>query len=228
AEDSALVYGALQFFAFGLIFQSIHEIIARSFYADKDTLTPLWVSIIAAIANVVIVGTLYLIYVNQLDDPLRTVFNDWGTRFADGQYPAALTEINHGAALINDRLAGPTGVGALAIGYSSIFLIELALLLVILHRRWGSIEGRALTFTTLRTGAAALVMGIAVLVVDGLFGVIGWHDAGVIITALRVLVLAGVGTVTFVVAAILLGVQEIRSLPQLVRRRSGPVLAPEA
>ncbi len=227
AEDSALVYGALQFFAFGLIFQSIHEIIARSFYADKDTFTPLWVSIIAAVVNVVLVGALYLMYVNQLDDPLQTVFNAWGTRFADGQYPAALAEINDGVALINDRLAGPTGVGALAIGYSSIFLIELALLLVILHRRWGSIEGRALAQTTLRTGAAALVMGIAVLVVDGLLGAIGWHDAGVLVSALRVLGLAGVGTVTFVVSAVLFGVQEIRSLPRLVRR-SSPALAPEA
>ncbi len=60
AQDSVLVYGALQFFAFGLIFQSLHEVIARSFYADKDTFTPLWTALIAAAVNVLIVGGVYL------------------------------------------------------------------------------------------------------------------------------------------------------------------------
>ncbi len=59
ARDSVLVYGTLQFFAFGLVFQSLHEVIARSFYADKDTFTPLWTALVAAAVNVLVVGGVY-------------------------------------------------------------------------------------------------------------------------------------------------------------------------
>jgi peptidoglycan biosynthesis protein MviN/MurJ (putative lipid II flippase) len=218
-RDSALVFGALQFFAFGLIFQSVHEVIARSFYADKDTLTPLWASVIAAVANVVIVGGLYLIHVNQLDQPLRDYFTAWGEKVTAGNMAAGQTELTRANDHVRDALAGVTGVGGLAIGYSSIFLIELSVLLVILRRRWGGIDGRALTQTAVRTVVAALVMGAGVLLVDALMGVIGWHDAGFVITAIRVLVLAGTGAVTFVAAALVLGVQEVRILTRLARRR---------
>ncbi|MBN1203091.1 MAG: murein biosynthesis integral membrane protein MurJ [Anaerolineae bacterium] len=221
ARDSALVYGALQFFAFGLIFQSIHEVIARSFYADKDTFTPLWTAVIAAVVNVLIVGGLYVAHVYQVEDTVQKTFETWSTQFAAGSYPAALDVLATGADEVHDALASVTGVGGLALGYSVTFLIELGLLLVILRRRWGGIDGRALSRTTQRTVAASVVMGAAVLGVDAALGAIGWHDAGVLITAVRVLLLAGVGAAAFVVAAILLGVDEIRSLPRLVLRRGG-------
>ncbi|MBN1681241.1 MAG: murein biosynthesis integral membrane protein MurJ [Anaerolineae bacterium] len=220
ADDSALVYGALQFFAFGLIFQSIHEVIARSFYADKDTFTPLWTATIAAVANVIIVGGLYLGYTAQFDDTARAAITQWGEQYVSGDFGAALDTLTGAAGDLNDRLAGVTGVGGLAIGYSATFLIELALLLVILRRRWGDIDGRMLRQTTLRTLGASAVMGAAVLLVDAGLGAMGWHDdPGVIITALRVMVLAGTGAVTFVVAGIGFGLREIRALPGLLLRR---------
>lgn len=47
-----LIYSVLVFFAPGVIVHSMVEIIARSFYADKDTITPLWVALISAAINV--------------------------------------------------------------------------------------------------------------------------------------------------------------------------------
>ena len=220
AEDSVLVYGALRFFALGLIFQSIHEVIARSFYADKDTYTPLWTSIIAAVANVAIVGGLYLTYVYQFDDTVRGALTAWGDRYASGDYPAALQALTTAAEELNELLAGVTGVGGLALGYSATFLIELILLLIILRRRWDGIDERALGVTALRTLGATAGMAAAVLAADAVMGALGWHDAGVILTTLRVLGLAGVGAVTFAAAGMALGLREIRALPAMVLRRS--------
>ena len=222
AEDSALVYGALQFFAFGLIFQSIHEVIARSFYADKDTYTPLWTAIIAAVGNVVIVGGFYLAFVYRFDDTMRATFTTWGEQYAGGDYAAARAALGQAGADLNDLVASVTGVGGLALGYSATFLIELALLLVILRRRWGGIDQRALGLTALRTLAASAVMGAAVLLADGVFGAMGWHDAGVIRAALRVIGLAGVGLVVFVIVALVVGIKELRTLPAMILRRREP------
>lgn len=51
ASASALVYSTLQFFAFGMVFHSALEVVARSFYADKDTMTPLWAALGGALIN---------------------------------------------------------------------------------------------------------------------------------------------------------------------------------
>lgn len=228
ARDSALVYGALQFFAFGLIFQSVHEVIARSFYADKDTLTPLWISAIAAVVNVVIVGGVYLGFVGRLDDTLRAAFVTWGERYANGEFAAAFDALAGASARVTDTLASLTGVGGLALGYSAIFLVELALLLVILRRRWGGIDEAALVSTTLRTVAATGVMALVVLGADALLGRLGWHDAGLLLSVLRVLGLAGVGAVAFALSALAFGVQEIRAVPQLVLRRRATSALEEA
>ncbi|MEP7293745.1 MAG: murein biosynthesis integral membrane protein MurJ, partial [Chloroflexota bacterium] len=51
ASASDLVYSTLQFFTLGLIVHSLLEVVARSFYADKDTLTPLWAALGGAAIN---------------------------------------------------------------------------------------------------------------------------------------------------------------------------------
>jgi putative peptidoglycan lipid II flippase len=53
ASATALVYSTLRFFALGLVVHSVLEIVARSFYADKDTLTPLWAALGGALINLV-------------------------------------------------------------------------------------------------------------------------------------------------------------------------------
>jgi putative peptidoglycan lipid II flippase len=52
ADATELVYIALRGFALGIILHSIIEVAARSFYADKDTTTPLLIAIGGAAVNV--------------------------------------------------------------------------------------------------------------------------------------------------------------------------------
>ncbi|HYO89731.1 MAG TPA: lipid II flippase MurJ, partial [Candidatus Limnocylindrales bacterium] len=47
-----LVYSTLQFFAIGIVVHSVLEVVARSFYADKDTITPLWVALGGVVVNI--------------------------------------------------------------------------------------------------------------------------------------------------------------------------------
>lgn len=51
ASATSLVYSTLTAFTLGLIVHSMLEIVARSFYADKDTLTPLWAALGGAAIN---------------------------------------------------------------------------------------------------------------------------------------------------------------------------------
>lgn len=54
SSATALVYNTLRFFALGIIVHSILEVVARSFYADQDTLTPLFVAFGGAAVNVAV------------------------------------------------------------------------------------------------------------------------------------------------------------------------------
>src|SRR5690606_27083162 len=54
ASASDLVYSTLQFFALGIVVHSVLEVIARSFYADKDTFTPLVAAIGGFLVNLVV------------------------------------------------------------------------------------------------------------------------------------------------------------------------------
>jgi putative peptidoglycan lipid II flippase len=49
-----LVYSAMGAFTLGLITHSVLEVVARAFYADRDTLTPLGVSVVAAGTNLIL------------------------------------------------------------------------------------------------------------------------------------------------------------------------------
>jgi putative peptidoglycan lipid II flippase len=54
ASATQLVYTALVFFSFGIVVHSMLEVIARSFYADKDTFVPLLVAVGGAAVNIVV------------------------------------------------------------------------------------------------------------------------------------------------------------------------------
>ncbi|MCY3836726.1 MAG: murein biosynthesis integral membrane protein MurJ [Anaerolineaceae bacterium] len=51
ASATQLVYFCLQFFALGLLAHAALEVVARSFYAEQDTLTPLWAALLGAALN---------------------------------------------------------------------------------------------------------------------------------------------------------------------------------
>lgn len=72
-READLVYASVQVFAFALVFQAVHEVVARAFYAQKDTFVPLLVSVagmVGAIAGMVLA---YNIYLNS-DIPLASPF----------------------------------------------------------------------------------------------------------------------------------------------------------
>jgi putative peptidoglycan lipid II flippase len=52
AESTSLVFFALQFYALGLITHSMLEVVARAFFAQQDTLTPLLVSFFTTALNI--------------------------------------------------------------------------------------------------------------------------------------------------------------------------------
>lgn len=54
SSASALVYSTLVCFSLGLIVHSVLEVVARSFYADKNTLTPLLAAVVGASINLVL------------------------------------------------------------------------------------------------------------------------------------------------------------------------------
>jgi putative peptidoglycan lipid II flippase len=72
AQSADRVFRVLQFFTLAIITQSTVEIVARSFYADKDTITPLWIALFTAALNF----GLALLLVN--------VFNVAGLALANG------------------------------------------------------------------------------------------------------------------------------------------------
>ncbi len=67
ASASSLVYSTLRFFALGLVVHSALEVVARSFYADKDTLTPLWAAAGGALINFVLALVLSGVAFGELD-----------------------------------------------------------------------------------------------------------------------------------------------------------------
>ncbi len=179
ASATNLVYNALRAFALGIIVHSMLEIVARSFYADKDTVTPLYAAVVGAGVNVA------LAYV--------------------------LTGIAFGTADVNN-------VWGIALANSLGVLVEVGILLVILHRRWKDIHENALLRTAGKTLTASLVMAVAVLGVEAVFAVIGL-TGGLVLTAAMVAAQIAIGGAAFLVASLLLRMEEINDLFKLVFRR---------
>ena len=182
ATASELVYSTLQFFAVGLIVHSMLEIVARSFYADKDTITPLYAALAAATVNVI--GAV--------------VFSAW------------------------------LGVGGLALANSLGVGVEVVVLVVILRRRWSGLEGDLLLGTLVRSLLATAVMVAAILAGGALLDAVGLNDGGLALAIVRLGVLVVVAVAAYVIAALLLGMHEIREvIGQLLRRREVPPVVSE-
>jgi putative peptidoglycan lipid II flippase len=173
-----MVFSALQFFSIGIILHSMLEITARGFYADKDTLTPLFAGVGGAVLGVIV----------------------------------ALT------------LLPSLGVGALALANSAAIGCEVAILLVILRRRWQGLQEPIIAGTLTRSVLASGAMALVILALDVLFGQISFgHDTSdKVRLVLRIGALVAAGGLTYIVAALLLGMTEIRQvITMLVRRTRG-------
>ena len=149
ASASNLVNATLRFFALGLVVHAVLEVVARSFYADKDTLTPLWAALGGAAIN--LIGAFLLSGV-LLADVFVT--------------PGPLLQFAQRVDL---------GVSGLALANSLATTFEVGLLLWVLRRRWQSINEDALARTVLKTAAASLLMALAIVLLEPLLG--AWFKA---------------------------------------------------
>jgi len=125
------------------------------------------------------------------------------------------------------------GVGALALANSAAIGVEVAILLVILRRRWHGLNGPVVLGALLRSALASVAMAAVILVLDGALAAAGFgQDTGnKLELVIRVAAVVVVGGLAYVIAALLLGMREIRDAIRILLRRGAreeeatPVLA---
>lgn len=199
SSASALVYSTLQFFTLGLIVHSMLEVIARSFYADKDTLTPFWAALGGAAINLVLSFTLSdvaLVEANVLRNTTAALF------------PALSIPLILG------------NVGGLALANSLGVFFEVIVLLFLLRRRWHGIHEDALAQTLLKALAASLIMALAIVGFETLWMLLGFSQRGLVWTIAEVAIAVILGGVIFVAAAVVLRMQEVDEFFALIRRNA--------
>jgi len=101
--------------------------------------------------------------------------------------------------------------GSMALSNSLGVGLQVVFLLLVAQRRLGGVGGRAIGASLTRTGAASALMGAAVIGFRALL-----PDAGPLVVGVGGL---AVGATTFVLAATLLGSEEVRELPGMLRRQ---------
>ena len=201
ASASILVYSTLQFFALGMVFHSALEVVARSFYADKDTMTPLWAALGGAFINLV----------------LSFALSGVGRVEANPLYNLTATQLGGIGA---QPLTG--NVGGLALANSLGVMFEVITLIFVLRRRWHGINENALARTTLKTLAASLAMAAAIVIVNALWVSAGLTGRGLAFTVAQIALETGVGLLTFAAAALVLRMEELPTLARLLLRQGKP------
>lgn len=197
SSASALVYSTLSMFTLGLIVHSALEVVARSFYADKDTLTPLFAALGGATINFV----LAIVLSNVMIVDAYQNYNVIARTFPSLGYPPQIGNVS-GLALANSL-----GV-----------MFEVFVLLYILRRRWHGIQENALAKTVVKTLVASLVMAIAIIIVDTIWRSLGL-DGGFILTIAQLAIEGIIGLIVFIIVAIALRMDELSELWLMVRHR---------
>lgn len=163
--DTIATAGALQLYAVGLVGYSIVKILSPTFYALDDSRTPVTVSVVTVLANVV------------LNLALVRVLGYRG--LALGTSLAALLNAGLLAILLRKRLGGLEG-GRMAVAFAKIVLASgvmaaAALMVYSMLQSW--LPGQALVAQILRL-AGAILAAIAVLAVSALLlRIREFHDA---------------------------------------------------
>jgi putative peptidoglycan lipid II flippase len=171
-EGTLFVSWALLFYALGLVPLLALEVVARTFYALSDTLTP----VLAGGVQIVIMWLLSL-WFSQIVFPQQ------------GWLP----------------------LGGLALGFSISNVIEVLLLLWLLRRKLGGIQGFSLLNGLWRMGVATVLM------TAGMW----WMQTRLAETAvlLQVILVGGVGSVIYLLACAGLRLEELNRLWVYGRRR---------
>lgn len=206
ASASELVYTTLRFFALGIIVHSALEVVARSFYADKDTLTPLWAALAGAGINFIGAFAFSNVFYAQtfgLQNAMLFTFNlpyslDFRRAFGD-----------------------PSG---LALANTIATTVEVGILIIILRKRWHGIHENMLANAVMKALFASLVMAGAIVIVNYGWNLVGFAERGLIFTVAQVVIETGIGAIVFFAVAWLLKMEELRLLWGLFKRRK-PAIA---
>lgn len=198
AAASALVYSTLSMFTLGLIVHSALEVVARSFYADKDTLTPLYAALGGAAINFV-----FAILLSDVSGVDSRLFSNSIAR----AFPVLGYEPYIGA------------VSGLALANSLGVMFEVLCLLLILRRRWSGIREGTLASSLLKSLIASLVMAGAIVLMDVLWQAWG-PGSGLLLTTTRLIAQGLAGLIVFVVVAVLVRMQELSELINILRGRA--------
>ena len=197
SSASALVYSTLSMFTLGLIVHSALEVIARSFYADKDTLTPLFAALGGALINFT----------------FAIIFSE--VALVDGAtFLNAVVESS--PYLVLQREIG--NVSGLALANSLGVMFEVLTLLVILRRRWQGVQENALARTLLKTLIASLIMAAVIIAVDMIWtGIMA--DGSLLNTLARLALESVLGLIVFLIVAFLLKMQELSEFLAIIKRQ---------
>jgi putative peptidoglycan lipid II flippase len=165
-ESSLRVSYALSFFAFGVVGHGLLEVVARLFYAQKDTLRPLYAAALMLVA---------------------TAGSSW-------------------------LLLEPLGIGGIAFGDTFGVFVEVGVLLWWLRARLPEAADSTTWRAAFKIAGAAALMAVALL---------GWTQ---LTEGMNVFLVAGggilIGMAVYGVAALGLGLEEIRMVPRMVLRRA--------
>ncbi len=183
---------ALQFFAVGLAGFALQEVLARAFYALRDTLTPVVIGILGVILNVLLSLILLRIIHGHLvlfGTPLPpfTALSLWIVPVGQGPF------------------------GGLALANALATLIESVALWLLMRRRLIGILDREILSAAVRAGLAALIMGVVIY---------GFAQAARDLPP--VLLLSGgtlIGAAVFEGLAAAFGLDEARTIPRALLRR---------
>jgi putative peptidoglycan lipid II flippase len=124
--------------------------------------------------------------------------------------------VNVAAALI---YVGPLDLGlrGMAFAHATSYVVGASVLLVVLRRRLGSLDGRRIARTAAKASVAAAASALAASAVVGAWDVPG--DSSISLLAAQVGTGVAVGVLVFVISALILRVGEVDDLRRAIVRR---------
>jgi putative peptidoglycan lipid II flippase len=162
-DATAATFGAL---LIGLTAHALIAVLARAFYAQQDTRTPVAASLVSVV----------------LDCVLAVV------------------------------LSGPLGLPGIGLAIAIGAWIEAAILLVTLRGRVAELALGPVALVAVRSLVATIVASVAAIALNGGLGLVGSDDPGVVVLAVRITVVGGVGLATFALMAHALRIPELPSI----------------
>jgi putative peptidoglycan lipid II flippase len=180
-RDTQAVALALMAYAPGLVGYSAVKLLSPTFYALRDSRTPVIISVVSVLIN----------------------------------------------ALLNVLLARAYGFAGLAAGTALASLLNAALLLTLLHRRLGGVEGARLASTMARITLASVAMGAGAWATHGWLSARVFVGTGFVMQVLQVGVSIGIALVLLALLARVLRLEEFDEAFGKILRRLRPRRSPE-